>query len=281
MDVSSPLTGRRGLSLPFTDACPPLVSESVPLQSLFDELTELAKARRWKYWECRGIKGIPVSPSLTFHGHTLDLSVGEKALFENVKGPVRTAIRKAEQAGVQVESSTTLDALQIFYTLHCRTRRKHGVPPQPFRFFCAIHRHILARGLGQVIIATTGARPIAANVYFHCGKNAIYKYGASDDAFQELRGSNLVMWRAIQDYAARGFKSLHFGRTSCAGEGLRRFKLGWGCTEEPIHYLRYDCRQARFIPGKDEAYGWYNSLMARMPILFLRILGSTLYPHLA
>jgi len=170
--------------------------------------------------------------------------------------------------------------VRSFYGLHCQTRRKHGVPPQPFRFFRSIHRHILSRGLGQVIIASNQNRPIAANVYFHAGKKAIYKYGASDHAFQELRGSNLVMWRAIQDYARQGYESLHFGRTSHAAEGLRRFKLGWGAREERIDYLRYDCRQARFIPTKEEAFGWHNSLMTRMPLIFLRMVGAALYPHM-
>lgn len=282
MEVQSPLTGRRGVSLPFTDLCPPLVSEQA-LRMFLDDLTAISKVRRWNYWECRGIPGPPdgVQPSVTFHGHTLDLSIGAEALFAGCKSPVRTAIRKAGQAGLQVESSATLEALRIFYVLHCRTRRKHGLPPQPFGFFRAIHRHVLSRGLGQVVVASKGPTPVAASVYFHHGNRAIYKYGASDDAFQDLRGSNLVMWQAIQSYAKDSFQSLHFGRTSLAAEGLRRFKLGWGCREEPIYYLRYDCRQARFVAGKDEAFGWYNSLMARMPILFLRLLGACLYRHIA
>lgn len=283
MQVRSPLTGCRGVSLPFTDACPPLLSPGVPLQPLLGELAELGRACRWNYWECRGLKQLPsgVAASLSFYGHILDLSVGEKPLFENLKAPVRTAIRKAEQAGVQVEISNSLPALRTFYTLHCKTRRKHGLPPQPFRFFGAIHRHILDQGLGQVVIARIGPTPIAANVFVYFRSQAIFKFGASDEAFQELRASNLVMWHGIQACVRQGCRSLHFGRTSLAAEGLRRFKLGWGASEEQIAYLRYDYRKTAFIRVEDAALGWHNRLLGRLPMPLLRLLGAALYRHIA
>ena len=283
MEVRSPLTGRRGVSLPFTDVCPPLDTETMPIADLLRQLTRLGKERRWNYWECRGLKSLPpgVPPSVSFYGHVLDLAPGEKALFDAFKSSVRTALRKSEQAGVKVETSATLEALQTFYSLHCQTRRKHGLPPQPFRFFRNLHRHILSKGLGHVVIARIRQTPIAANVFLHAGKKAIYKYGASADSFQELRPSNLVMWHGIQSCARAGCESLHFGRTGRTAEGLRRFKLGWGCREERIHYLRYDLRQDACIPGADEAFAWQNSIMARMPLVLLRILGAALYPHIA
>jgi len=302
MEIHSPFTGRRGVSLPFTDTCAPLISDSVPLPMLLHELTQLAQARRWNYWECRGLNELPaeVPPSLSFYGHTLDLSPGEERLFAHCKSTVRTAIRKAEQAGVQVEASTSLEALQTFYSLHCKTRRKHGLPPQPFRFFRSIHRHILRRRLGQVIIARFHQKPIAADVFFHSAAHseqtdllahnssapirlpnqAIYKYGASDDAFQELRASNLVMWHAIRWYARHGYESLHFGRTSLAAEGLRRFKLGWGADEEQIHYLRHDLRRRSFVRVPDNSFRCPNAILARMPLPILRLLGAILYRHM-
>ena len=88
------------------------------------------------------------------------------------------------------------------------------------------------------------------------------------------------MWHAIQSYARQGYHSLDFGRTSTTAEGLRRFKLGFGAQEERIDYLRYDCRQSRFVPIEDEAFGWYNSFMGRMPLSLLRMLGAALYRHL-
>ena len=74
----------------------------------------------------------------------------------------------------------------------------------------------------------------------------IFKFGASDHAFQHLRPNNLVMWEAIKRYAADGFKSLHLGRTSQANDGLRRYKLGFGARGERIEHCRYDFRKRAF-----------------------------------
>src|SRR5882724_3550330 len=54
MEVDSWLTGRRGISLPFTDDCEPLCQEASTFQKLFRDAVEFGKSRGWKYIECRG-----------------------------------------------------------------------------------------------------------------------------------------------------------------------------------------------------------------------------------
>ena len=124
-----------------------------------------------------------------------------------------------------------------FYRLHVRTRRRHGLPPQPASFVLKIHDEIIKPGLGFVVLASKGSRPVAAAVFLNKGKKAVYKFGASDERHQDLRGNNLVMWEAIQFLAQGGFDTLHLGRTSFGNEGLRRFKLAWGTVEETIELL--------------------------------------------
>jgi hypothetical protein len=109
---------------------------------------------------------------------------------------------------------------------------------------------------------------------------AIYKFGASNDELQQLRGSNLVIWEAIKWLVRNRFTELTFGRTSMANEGLRRFKLGWGTEEYRISYSKYDFRQSQFVPDTDRASGWYNRVFALMPISLARCAGVLLYPHL-
>jgi hypothetical protein len=123
--------------------------------------------------------------------------------------------------------------------------------------------------------------PVAAAVFFHWGKKAIYKYGASDEAYQHLRANNLVMWEAIKRYARNGFDQLHFGRTSLINEGLRRFKLGWNTEETMIEYVRYDWKEGGFVTAKDEASGWYNRVFRVLPVSVSRLVGSLLYRHVA
>ncbi|MBU6411568.1 MAG: GNAT family N-acetyltransferase, partial [Verrucomicrobia bacterium] len=242
METQSWLRGLRGISLPFTDDCPPLYSSPAAGRELVENAFALGRERRWKFVEIRGghelIPGAPAS--LSFYGHRISLEGGEASLFDRLDGSVRRAIRKAEKSGVTVSVSEGLEAVKTFYQLQCKTRKKHGLPPQPFRFFKNIWEHLLSNHMGVVVVAGFNGRPVAASVYFKAGRQSVYKYGASDEAFQHWRGANLVMWTAMKHLAAAGATTLNLGRTSLANEGLRRFKLGWGAREFVINYMKYD-----------------------------------------
>jgi Acetyltransferase (GNAT) domain len=283
MEVRSALTGKRAGSLPFTDHCEPLCPDKTSFLELFRNAIEMGKLRGWKYLEIRGghkfLNGM--QPSHTFYGHTLNVPRDENRFVGELKSPVRRAIRKGEKAGVRVEISGDFNALRDFYRLHCITRRRHGSPPQPFSFFKNIYKHVLRKGAGIVILARWKKNPIAGAVFFNEGGSAFYKFGASDEAFQHLRGNNLVFREAIRWFSRRGAKKIDLGRTSLANEGLRRFKLGWEAEERTIHYFRYCLKNGKFISATDESYGWHNFLLRKTPIFASRIIGQILYRHWA
>ena len=54
MEVNSFITGKRGVSLPFTDYCEPIINANVEFVDLFNSLIEYGKKRGWKYVEIRG-----------------------------------------------------------------------------------------------------------------------------------------------------------------------------------------------------------------------------------
>ena len=279
MEVSSWLTGRRGVSLPFTDCCAALQSAG----DLYEKAMECGRKRRWKFLECRGCDGAweGSKPSLSFWGHKIDLGMAQAKLFEGMESAVRRGVRKAERAGVAIDFDTGEESMRTFYHLHCRTRRRHGLPPQPWRFFLNIQRHLLSVGQGFLATARLQGRPLAAAVFLHDGRQASYKFGASDFAFQNMRPNNLVMWAAMKRCAERGLAALDLGRTSLSNDGLRRFKLGLGAQEEEIGYVKYDFSIRQFIQDVDRSKGWFNRVFARLPLPVLRLSGDVLYPHLS
>ena len=283
MEVNSRLTGRRGVALPFTDFCEMPDYDSTLKNLLIPAAIAYGRQKGWAYLEMRGARELfsDVPAWQSFLSHELKLHKDEGRMFAGFDSATRRAIRKSEKLGVIVEISDSFDAVQSFYALHCKTRKKHGLPPQPSRFFQNIHKHILSRQMGLVVTARRRQNIIAAAIFFHFGAKAIYKYGASDETFQELRGNNLVIWEAIKWYGANGAKALHFGRTSIANEGLRRFKLAWGSDEQTIEYLRYDLQKSCFVTGKDRVIGWYNTVFRALPIPLLRMIGRLLYRHAA
>jgi hypothetical protein len=283
MEVNSWLTGKKGLALPFTDECGPLGRDAASIHRLLREALDHAKARGWKYLECRGGKSFfgEVPASVAYFRHRLDLQAKESVLWARVEDSTRRGVRKAERSGLTVEFSHDLDAVRDFYNLLCRTRKRHGVPPQPFFFFQNVHRHVLSPDQGQVVLVRLGRRPVAAAIFFHFGKTAIFKFGASDDSFHRLRVNNLMMWQAIKWYAAHGFSVLDFGRTSLRNKGLRRFKKNWGTEERRIEYVRYNCRGRCFVQSRDTAHGWQNHFFRILPGRLSRLIGTTLYKHFA
>ncbi|MGH7952850.1 MAG: lipid II:glycine glycyltransferase FemX [Limisphaerales bacterium] len=283
MEVASRLTGRRGISLPFTDDCEPLCPDTTSFKKLFQNAIEFGKGRDWKFIEFRGGRKFAnrIPASLSFHGHTVDLADGEGLLFNNLKNSVRRAIRNAEKNGVEVEISQDLESVRNFYSLQCKARRKHGLPPQPFSFFANIQKYVLSRNFGFVALARWQKNPIAASIFFQFGDCAIYKFGASDEGFQNLRGNNLTMWEAIKCLSRRGVKKMDLGRTSVKNEGLRRFKSGWGAEEKTIEFFKYDLRQNTFVADRDESCGWHNRVFRSLPSFASRLIGKALYRHWA
>jgi CelD/BcsL family acetyltransferase involved in cellulose biosynthesis len=283
MEVDSWLTGKRGISLPFTDVCEPLCTDPAAFQDLLTAVMRHAEERDWKYLECRGGKSLwhGATASTSYYGHRLGLIDNEDGLFANVHSSVRRAVRKGQKSGAIVEMSQDLAAVRAFYGLQCQTRQRHGLPPQPFRFFRNIHQHVLSRNQGLVVVARKEGTAVAGAVFFHIGKRVIYKFAASDDRFQHLRANNLVMWEAIRWFASHGFDELDFGRSSSDNEGLRSFKLGWGTEERTIEYVRYDRRSCGFVTVKDEAFGWHNRLFRALPGPVSRCIGAGLYRHMA
>lgn len=281
MEVDSWLMGRRGVGLPFTDNCDPLCADAGTLQNLFQSAVEFGKSRNWKYLECRGGREQfgAVPTSFLFYGHTLDLTAGEDELFSRLKNSIRWSLRKAGKNGVTVEVLQSHEAVRTFYWLQCKTRKRHGLPPQPLKFFLNIHKHILSQNMGMVFLAKHHGRPIAGSVFFYLGDRAIYKYGASDETFLNLRGGNLVMWTAVKECVRRGVKHLNLGRTSLDNEGLRRFKLGWGAGEHKIEYVKFDLKKNQFVTDRVNASGWRTRIFRRLPAFLSRCIGTVLYKH--
>ncbi len=303
MEVNSFLTGRRGISLPFTDYCKPIYNGNIGFVPLFNQVIEFGRKHGWKYIELRvnhnlipnsfspNSNGLSLThnsqpetcsiiPSLTYLGHVLDLSRGEEQVFSSFRDSTKRNTQKAMRENVEVEIDHSLESVKEFYRLHCLTRREHGLPPQPFHFFKKIYDHVISKNLGMVVLASLGQEKVAGAVYFHFGEKAVYKYGASDKKFQHLRANNLVMWKAIQWYSQNGYKSLCFGRTELENQGLIQFKSGWGTLEQQINYYRYDLKKGSFVPGSSKVTGFHNKIFRNLPIPILNKIGALLYKHI-
>jgi CelD/BcsL family acetyltransferase involved in cellulose biosynthesis len=283
LEVRSPLTGRRGVSLPFTDFCGPLIANPMVAGTVSRKLAQLAADRQWKHVELRGAELAlfpSTMPASAFYAHELLLDRSADRLWNGLASSVRRAIRKAGRSRMSVNMLTTRNAVDEFYRLHERTRRRHGLPPQPFGFFVNIYEEVIKAGRGFLIFAVAQSKAIAAAMFFEFNGTAIYKFGASDNATQELRPNNLLIWEAICFLARRGCRLLHFGRTELDNEGLRHFKQGWGATERLVPYSRLPGAGRAMAERAQSRLRLYRAAFRRLPLSINRFAGRLIYPHL-
>ena len=152
MEVSSYVTGKRGVSLPFTDYSEPILNCN--FNEALDDLTTYANLRSWNFLEFRGCKKISnnIIPSSFFYHHSLDLTQGQDKTYLNFFSSNNRNIKKAIREDIQVIFSKTTESIDHFYKLNCITRKRHGLPPQPYIFFYNIYKNILSNGLGEILL---------------------------------------------------------------------------------------------------------------------------------
>jgi lipid II:glycine glycyltransferase (peptidoglycan interpeptide bridge formation enzyme) len=283
MEIKSILTGKRGVSLPFTDYCNPIISRDVQLNNVVEDVLRYGKQWRWKSMEMRDENNNlgRLTSSSIFYRHVLALPRDEDQLFSGFSSSTRRNIRKAVREGIKIIISNSLNSINEFYRLNCMTRRKHGIPPQPYSFFKELYNHVISQKHGMVVLASHEGRNIAAAVYAHIGKRAVYKYSASNGKYLRLHPNELLMWKAIQWYCRHGYEELCFGKTEPENEGLREYKLRWGTEESVIKYYKYDYERYSFVTGNSKDARRGMRFFAKMPIPLLRMIGTVLYRHVA
>jgi CelD/BcsL family acetyltransferase involved in cellulose biosynthesis len=239
--VHSWLTGRRIVSLPFSDHCQPLVDSDHDLQELLDGVTSRMGVRRWKYVEIRPVTR-PVSDSLrtnaeTYVLHRLDLTPAKDTLFHNFhKDCIQRKIRRAQREGLTYVEGTSEPLLNAFYELLVATRQRQHLPPQPLAWF----RNLIAC-MGdrlKIRVAFNGSQAVAAILTLRFRQTLMYKYGGSDRHFSNLGGMQLLLWHAIEEAKRDGLTEFDLGRSDSTNQGLIDFKRRWGATQTELVYLR-------------------------------------------
>lgn len=274
---------KKAISLPFSDYTKLIFENSEDAAQILEKIIAFGKQQKWQSIEFRDDSGLPekINPVSQYFIHELNLTVGLDRLYANFRASTRRNIKTAGQKGVEVRFHNTYDALNDYYRLHCVTRRKHGVPPQPDYFFRNIYQQVIGQKQGWIVLAQYQNRIVAGAIFFHFGKQALYKFGASDEKYLQLRTNNLVMWEAIRYYCQNGYEILNFGRTDLDNEGLRRFKNGWGGNEQIICYYKYDLENDAFTTITAKPGRRYQKIAQWLPIRVLKPVGALLYRHLA
>jgi hypothetical protein len=281
--IKSWLTGRRLVSLPFTDHCELLVDGPEQESELLNGLQEAAAREKLKYVELRPrdmerptAAGWDTNASFRFH--QLDLRPSLDDLYRAAhKTAIQQAIRRADREKLGYDEGCSEKQIAEFYRLLLLTRRRHKLPPQPIAWF-----RNLASCLGDgltIRVASKDGETIASILTLHWKGEIFYKYGCSDARFHNLGGMAFLLWKTIQEAKQTGAHALDFGRSDLDNTGLITFKDRWGAQPSSLHYFRHSATPQRRISEGGRARLLQQSF-ALMPDKMLTAAGRLLYRHI-
>lgn len=281
--IKSRLTGRRLVSLPFSDHCEPLVERQEDLASILIDMERAQSEEGWKSIEIRPRESSSTGwndfgAGQSYYLHTVDLSPTLELLFSNLqKDSVQRKVRRAEREGLAYEEGRSGTLLEKFYRLMLITRRRHELPPPPLEWF-----RNLMECMGEKLTIRLAARkeiPIAAMIILSHKNTVVYKYGCSDAQFHNLGGMPFLLWKTMEDAKLQGARELDLGRSDINNPGLVQFKERLGARRSTITYVRFPVSRAQ---STEE--GWKMRVAKRvfaiLPDWCLVTAGRFLYPHI-
>lgn len=201
-----------------------------------------------KFFEAVGFKKAPMSLSVE-HAGIIDLTKSEQEVLAGMRQRLRRALRKAEKAGIEVETSDDPASIHEFYQIQLETaQRQHFVPfgeafwRKQFEAFAETGNVLLytARYKGEVL---------AQNFIVFYGQEASYHYGVSTELGTRLSGAPLLHMAAMREARRRGCTRYNFwgivdeDATKHRYYGVSVFKRGFGVDEfryVPAHDLIID-----------------------------------------
>jgi lipid II:glycine glycyltransferase (peptidoglycan interpeptide bridge formation enzyme) len=279
--VTSWLTGRRLVSLPFSDHCEPLVGSPAEFDELLLPVRENLEREKWKYCELRPLQIRLNRPDIFglsghYFWHAVDLRPSLDDIVRKFHHSVQRNIRRAEREGLAYLEGNSEQLLGQFYKLVVETRRRQHLPPQPMRWFRSL---IASLGTNlKIRLAFKDGTPIAGILTLVHKQTVTYKYGASDAKMHRLGGMTLLFWNTIQQAKAAGYETMDLGRTDISNEGLATFKEHWGGVRSTLNYWRCPSRP---LVGESASHSRFvQRIIEAAPDRALIAAGNLLYRHM-
>lgn len=192
-----------------------------------------------------GLKKAPMYLSVEYAG-ILDLKKTEAEILAGASQGFRRKLRKAEKAGITIETSEDPKIVKTFYALEVKhaARQKfvafsEDFLTKQFEAFSKNHEVLM-------YTARLGEEILAQNFMIFYGPEASYHYGVSSDLGTKYSAAPLLHLRAMEEARKRGCARYNLWGIVGTSEkshrfyGVSEFKRSFGCEElkyTPAHDL--------------------------------------------
>ena len=268
----------RLIALPFSDCADPLAMDD---ESRADFMRALAGSNPAASIEIRGATGPAPWQNVDCFGHwTLDLKRPYSDIAAGFSRTVKGGIKRGLKDNLQIDRGSSIDYISRFFDLQLETRRRLGVPPQPFNFFKTVHERFSRDGDCEVWFARFEGRDHAGLVLLRSGDKLCYKWGARVENGHP-GGNHLLVARMLEAYAGEA-ESIDFGRCDMRNQGLVRSKSELGGVSRQLPYAFFP-KAARNISSEvlSGPAMLVSEIWKRLPLPVTRVLGEALYRYMA
>jgi len=274
--------GTRFVSMSFTPYCDPLVADLDQFTVLLRPVLQMVDDSA--HFELRVLHTADmVSRSLTEHpfhhkNHLLDVSGGIEKVREGFhRSCTRKSIRKAIKSGVTVREGSSEEDLKLFFRLHGRTRKRLGLPIQPYGFFRNMWRSMFPDRL-VLLIAEKEGRSIGGLIAFRHPHMVSLEHIGYDDSELPARPNHLLYASAIEKACEEGYPLVDFGKTSPNNQGLLDFKRRWGAEEVEVAYFVHPASYEKLsLDEETAARRLFRTINRALPLPLAHVLGRMVY----
>ena len=286
--VNSWITGNRLVSLPFTLYCDPLVDSQEAFKQIIDHILGNRIKLHSTYIEIRTRYANDLFKNTYFRkfsghkNHTLsldsDLSTIKKSFHRSC---IRQRIIRAENSPISIYEAHSSYDLKHFFKLYCNTRKKVGLPPQPYQFFKNMWDELYPQNLMNILIAKYRDQPVSSLLYLKYKQRVHAEFMGNDYHYFNYSPNILLFWQAIQRAKSEGYQFFDFGGSASDNINLITFKRRWGTVEEDISYYYFPNIKGLSVDRSEKrSYRLLTTISSKLPDHLFTFSGELLYRHL-
>jgi CelD/BcsL family acetyltransferase involved in cellulose biosynthesis len=266
-----------------------LASNAEDMEVLLHEATRLLEQLRFPFLEIKTLHAAPLidnnnfTDQCYFKHHYLELSQGPEALWKNFNyKSVRYEINKAQKHKLVIKVASSENDFFNFYKLYSVTRKRLGLPSQPYLFFKSLWDTFAPAGNVKILLAELEKSIIAAHFLFQFNGRVSAEAVGWDISYSKASPNHFLFWEGIKLACEKGFRVYDFGRTSPNNQPLMDFKKRWGAQIADLHSFHHPIKSYRGVVNREasKAYRLARFACQKAPELIYPLIGKFCYRHM-
>jgi FemAB-related protein (PEP-CTERM system-associated) len=273
VSIKSLLFGRFIVSLPFFNYGGICADSPEIERSLLAEAIEIAGKERAGHIEFRHVMsrdlGLPTKESKV--AMVLDLPPASEDLWRGFKAKLRSQIKRAERAGMEVRVGG-MEAVDDFYKVFSRNMSDLGTPVYSKAFFINILQTLAETT--WIITIFYQKEPVASGFLVGFKGKVEIPWASSLRKYNPLAPNMLLYWYALKLGCERGYQQFDFGR-STPHSATYKFKEQWGTRPVQLYwqYWLSNGQPLQDISPGNPKYGLAIKVWKCLPLSLTRLIG--------